>query len=56
MAASRERSSKKSSMERSAETKPVKKSAKKSTGKRKREAFGHRHLTGEQDVFQFNAW
>ena len=22
----------------------------------KREAFGNRHLTNDQDVFQFNAW
>jgi hypothetical protein len=23
---------------------------------KKREAFGNRHLTGEQNVFDFNAW
>ena len=26
------------------------------TNDKKREAFGNRHLTDEQNVFQFNAW
>ena len=26
------------------------------TNGQKREAFGNRHLTDEQNVFQFNAW
>ena len=37
-------------------TKEVQAESEKDTENKKREAFGNRHLTEKNDVFEFNAW